>query len=99
MPRKRNLLHEDEMNNPSSPKPTSPSTPYASGQVVEVDLSDAHGDASYNIIIGESILSEAGTLINVCLGKRNCMIVTDDNVGTIYRERLEANLAATGHKV
>ena len=73
------------MNTPSSRQPFSTPVPYASGQIVEVDLSSAQKDASYNIVIGENILSEAGTLINVRLGKRTCMIVTDENVGKIYR--------------
>jgi 3-dehydroquinate synthase len=79
-------------------KPSAPKTvPYASGEVVAVDLPAA--DASYNIHIGENILSEAGTLINLRLGNRHCLIITDDNVGKLYLGRVEALLGAAGHKI
>lgn len=83
------------MNKISSPQ----SAPYTQGQVVEVNLSKSAKDASYNIYIGDNILSEAGSLINVCLGKRTCLIVTDKNVGKLHLDRLEALLGASGHKI
>lgn len=76
---------------------TASSTPYASGKIVPIDLSGTKGSPSYDIIIGDSILSEAGTLIAVRLGKRRCLIVTDSNVGPLYLARLEAILGAAGH--
>lgn len=72
---------------------------FTQGKIVPIDLSGTKGAASYDIIIGDSILSEAGTLIAVRLGKRRCLIVTDSNVGPLYRARLEAVLGAAGHSL
>jgi 3-dehydroquinate synthase len=72
-------------------------TPYAQGKVVPIDLSGSKGPASYDIVIGDSILSEAGILISVRLSKRRCLIVTDSNVAPLYLARCEAVLAAAGH--
>ncbi|HEU0118748.1 MAG TPA: 3-dehydroquinate synthase [Alphaproteobacteria bacterium] len=76
---------------------SSPTAPVAQGKIVKIDLSGNRGTPSYDIMIGDSILSEAGTLINVRLGKRNCLVVTDSNVGPLYLARLEAVLTGAGH--
>ncbi len=88
------------MTKSSAPRssPTS-SAPFAQGKIVPIDLSGSKGAASYDIVIGDSIVSEAGTLIGLRLGKKRCMVVTDGNVGPLYLARLEAVLGAAGHNV
>ncbi len=80
-------------------KASSQSRPYTQGALVPIDLSSTKGPASYDIVIGDSILSEAGNLIAVRLGKRRCLIITDSNVGPLYRVQLEAVLGVAGHSV
>jgi 3-dehydroquinate synthase len=72
--------------------------PFA-GRIIPIDLSGTKGPASYDIVIGDNIVSEAGTLIGIRLGKRRCIVVTDSNVGPLYLKRLEAVLGAAGHEV
>ncbi|MDR3451121.1 MAG: 3-dehydroquinate synthase [Alphaproteobacteria bacterium] len=67
----------------------------AGGKIIPVDV--AH--APYDIVIGQSILSESGTLIRLRMGARRCVIVTDSIIEPLYRARLEAVLAASGHDV
>jgi len=73
--------------------PASPAN-IASGKIVKVDLPAS--DRGYDIVVGESILSEAGSMIHLRLGLRRCVVVTDSNVADIYLKRLEAILAASG---
>ncbi len=72
---------------------------FTPGKIVRVDFADTATTPSYDIVIGNSILSEAATLIRLRLGARRSVIVTDSNVDPLYRARLEANLAAGGHDV
>lgn len=65
------------------------------GKTVRIDLpAVARG---YDIMVGDALLGEAGTLIHLKLGQRRCIIVTDRNVAELYQQRLEAVLAAAGH--
>jgi 3-dehydroquinate synthase len=66
-------------------------------RVISVDLPETNSSRSYDIVVGANILSDAGTLIAERLGKRSCLIITDDTVGELYQKRLEAVLAASGH--
>lgn len=78
-------------------KPASrPAPAFASGKIVKVEL-PAEPARSYDIVIGDSIMAEAGTLINMRLGKRRCLVVTDSNVAPLYQKRCEAVLASAGH--
>jgi len=70
---------------------------FVPGKIIPIDLMANAGHRSYDIVVGDSILSEAGTLISLRLGVRRCLIITDNNVGPLYRQRLEAVLAAAGH--
>jgi 3-dehydroquinate synthase len=54
---------------------------------------------SYDILIGDNLLTEMGKLIAERLGQRRCLIITDSHVAPLYQARLEAMLAAAGHKV
>ncbi|MDP9127747.1 MAG: 3-dehydroquinate synthase, partial [Pseudomonadota bacterium] len=67
------------------------------GKIVTVDLGRGTAARPHDIVIGDNILSEAGNLIAVRLGKRRCQIVTDENVGNLYLPRLEAVLGVAGH--
>lgn len=71
------------------------SAPAFGGKIVSVQLPAA--SRSYDIVIGDSILSEAGTLIGLRLGKRRCLIITDSNIAPLYQKQLEAVLTASGH--
>ncbi len=64
-----------------------------------VDFSAAAPTPRYDIVIGHSIISEAGTLVRMRLGERRCIIITDSNVELLYRARVEAVLASGGHDV
>ena len=66
-------------------------------QLVRIDLPPA--PRAYDILVGDSVLAEAGALIEARLGKRRCLVVTDRNVAALYQQRLEAVLAAAGHDV
>ena len=72
---------------------------FVPGKIVTVDFAHAAPTPAYDIVIGHSILAEAGTLIRVRLGVRRCIIVTDALVEPLYRARCEAVLAAAGHTV
>ena len=66
-------------------------------RLVSIDLSAAPRPPSYDILIGDNLLAEAGKLIAERLGQRRCMIVTDSHVAPLYQKRLEAILVAAGH--
>ena len=61
-------------------------------QTVTVDLSDR----SYDIVIGDGVLDEAGTRIAPLIGKgpRRVITVTDENVAGLHLARYRAALAA-----
>ncbi len=67
----------------------------ANGKIVNVQIPVAQ--RSYDIVVGDSIMAEAGALIHLRLGRRRCVIVTDQNVAPLYQQRLEAVIAASGH--
>ena len=68
---------------------------FSGGKIVRIDLpSRARG---YDIVVGDNILAEAGTLIQLRLGHRRCVIITDRNVAALYLQRLEAVLTVSGH--
>ncbi len=85
------------MTNTTIPKAPA-SRPFASGRVVPVELA-GNAERGYDIVIGDSILAEAGSLVNVRLGQRRCIIISDSNVAPIYQQRLEAVLTAAGHSL
>jgi len=64
---------------------------------VRVDLPAS--SRGYDIIVGDNILAEAGTLIQFRLGHRRCVIITDRNVAALYQQRLEAVLISSGHEL
>ena len=72
---------------------------FVPGKIITVGFSDASLTRSYDIVVGHSILTEAGTLIRLRLGTRRCVIITDATVEPLYRARLEAVLIAGGHEV
>jgi 3-dehydroquinate synthase len=81
-----------------SAMPSAAPHPVAKGRIVKVEFG-ALPARRYDIVIGDSLLSEAGTLIQLRCGARDCLIVTDTNAGPLYVQRCEAVLAAAGHKV
>ncbi|MBO4217367.1 MAG: 3-dehydroquinate synthase [Clostridia bacterium] len=54
---------------------------------------------SYDVVIGEGILSSAAEAIEEALGKPALMIVSDDNVFPLYGEKLKKLLAGSGFRV
>ena len=66
---------------------------------VAIDLSATKPAPSYDILIGENILSDAGKAIADRLGKRRCLIVTDTHVSPLYAAKVETALMAAGHSV
>ena len=59
------------------------------------------GDRSYNIIVGQNLIDQAGSLISPLMQGRKVVIVTDTNVAPLYLGKLEASLsgAAIKHSV
>ncbi|WP_445681037.1 3-dehydroquinate synthase [Radicibacter daui] len=68
--------------------------PSSSRQTVTVDLSDR----SYDIVIGDGVLDEAGARVAPLMGKgpRRVITVTDENVAGLHLARYRAALAAEG---
>lgn len=54
---------------------------------------------SYDIVVGENLLAEAGALIAKHTGIRNCLIITDENVAPLYLKKLEESLGTAKHHV
>lgn len=71
----------------------------AQRRTVRIDLSGSRAVPSYDIVVGDGLLSEAGEAIRACLGTRRLAIVTDSNVGPLYLKQLEAVLTAAGHQL
>ena len=61
-------------------------------QIVKVEL----GDHSYPIYIGENILEQIGKKCAGLFNLGKCAIITDDNVGSIYAERVADSLSKVG---
>lgn len=80
----------------AQPLPDSPSA-FTASKIVTVDVAGNTETRSYDIVIGDNILSQAGSLIASKLGKRRLLVVTDSNVAPLYQPRLEAVLGASGH--
>lgn len=68
---------------------TEPATPAA---LVRVEL----GTRAYDIMVGESLLADAGRLMGAVLRQPRCVIVTDENVASLHLAALEASLGAAG---
>jgi 3-dehydroquinate synthase len=64
-----------------------------------VTLAADQCDRSYDIIIGQGTLAQAGDAIKQRLGCRRCVIVSDRNVAAHYGTPLQASLVAAGHHV
>ena len=72
---------------------------FVSGKVLSVEFSASPPTPAYDIVIGQSILADAATLIRQRLGARRCVIISDSVVEPLYRARLEAILTVGGHTV
>ena len=68
-------------------------------KTLRVDLSQSAPSPSYDIVVGEGLLAEAGSLLESRLGKRPCVIVSDSNVAPLYAKKLESSLSGAGHSV
>ena len=53
-------------------------------------------DSSYEILIGEGILTRAGELAAKVLPPTRCAVITDERVGPLYGERLQTSLKVAG---
>ena len=53
------------------------------------------GDRSYDIIIGNGILDDCAKLIREKVGAGKCAIITDENVGALYLDKLAGQLKRT----
>lgn len=54
---------------------------------------------AYDIIVGPSLMDQAGALLEQHTGPRNCLIITDENVAPLYLQRLEKALGSVHHTV
>ncbi|MGK0190330.1 MAG: 3-dehydroquinate synthase [Verrucomicrobiales bacterium] len=62
---------------------------------IHIDL----GTRSYDVLVGRGLLAESGALISQAFGRKSsgaCVIVSDSNVGALYRQTVEASLRAVG---
>ncbi|MCB1491272.1 MAG: iron-containing alcohol dehydrogenase, partial [Rhodobiaceae bacterium] len=56
----------------------------------------ALGERSYEILIGDDLIGEAGAFVNAAVAPRQVAVVTDENVAPLHLARLEASLKAAG---
>ena len=59
------------------------------------------GNRSYDTLVGRGLLGETGGFVSDSLGGRNsgaCVVVSDSNVGPLYREVVEDSLSAAGFR-
>jgi 3-dehydroquinate synthase len=54
------------------------------------------GSRSYDILIGEGLLQQAGALIRPVLARPRCVLITDENVAKHWLEVVEGSLDAAG---
>lgn len=54
------------------------------------------GARAYDVVIGDTLIDEAGALITEARPLRRAMLVSDDVVGPLYRDRLAASLERAG---
>ena len=54
------------------------------------------GDRSYNIMVGQNLISKAGNLIKPLLTGHKVIIVSDSNVAPLYQAKLETSLEGAG---
>jgi len=54
---------------------------------------------NYDVNIGTGILDDAGSMIRKAVGGQTAAIVTDDNVGALYGDRLTSSLEENGYHV
>jgi len=66
--------------------------PFVGHESVRVDL----GDRSYDILIGQNLIAEAGRLIAGVMPKARTLVVTDRNVAAHHLEPLLASLRTAG---
>jgi 3-dehydroquinate synthase len=66
-----------------------------SAEIVRVEL----GARSYDVVIGPGLLAEAGPRIAAIFPGRNVVVVTDENVGARYLQRLRPSFAEAGIEV
>jgi 3-dehydroquinate synthase len=66
--------------------------PRTRNRVLRVEL----GDRSYEIVVGDGLLPDAGRLLASVASSRRVVVVTDANVAPIYLDPLERSLAAAG---
>ncbi len=81
---------------------TAPGTPQAAtapGGDTAARVTVSLGERSYDILIGEGLLADAGTLLAPFFRRRKTAIVTDANVARHHLEPLEASLRAEGFEV
>jgi len=54
------------------------------------------GHRSYDVVIGQGLLDQAGARIDPLLDQSTVAVVTDENVAALHLEQLRAGLAAAG---
>jgi 3-dehydroquinate synthase len=68
-------------------------------QKLTVNLSGTPASRSYDILIGENLLDNAGDAIASRLGQRQCVLISDSNVAPLYQGKVEQSLSGAGHKL
>ncbi len=51
---------------------------------------------SYNVLIGDGLIADAGTLLAPILPQKRCVIISDSNVAALHLPRLRASLGDAG---
>lgn len=65
---------------------------------IHIDL----GTRSYDVLVGRGLLADTGAHISEAIGGKSsgaCVIVSDTNVGALYRETVESGLSEVGFTV
>lgn len=68
-----------------------------SEKIIRIDLPAE--PRAYDIVIGEGVIGNAGSLIAERLGGRRCVIITDTNVGPIYGNTVTNSIEKAGLQV
>lgn len=65
----------------------------------ETRLAVRTASASYDVVVGEGLLTQAGERVRALSGARRCALLTDETVGGLFAPTVSASLAASGFEV
>lgn len=93
-PRYQRQLAKKMNSAPDNPEPDSPGGDHVTttDEKIRVDL----GPRSYDILIGPGLIDRCGGALAAVMPRPRVVILTDDNVGPLYADRLRTSLDSAG---